>query len=133
MLEYLAALMMIGHGIGHIVGVLAAWTSVNPGFVDKPWILSGDHRVKDRVGVAWGFIWLAAIAPFLLSGIAILLGDTWWRETALIGAAASIVAIVPWWNTVVVGARAGVALDLAIILVLLLPWGEEVTDFFGLP
>jgi len=31
------------------------------------------------------------------------------------------------------GAKAGVLLDLAIILVLLLPWGEKITDFFEVP
>jgi len=57
----------------------------------------------------------------------------WWRQWAIIGSIVSIVAIVPWWNSVVVGAKAGVALDVAIILVLSLPWGEKITDFFDVP
>jgi hypothetical protein len=57
----------------------------------------------------------------------------WWRTLAIIGSAVSIAAIVPWWNTVLPGAKAGVALDFAILLVILLPLGEGVTDFFEVP
>jgi hypothetical protein len=38
---------------------------------------------------------------------------------ALTGASASLLAIVPWWNTVVSGAKAGALFDLVILVVLL--------------
>ncbi len=59
--------------------------------------------------------------------------ERWWRMLALTGSVVSIVAIAPWWNTIMVGAKMGVAFDAAIILVLLLPWGEKFADFFEVP
>ena len=132
-LQYLAALMLLGHGLGHLVGVLPAWTSINPGGEDKPWILPGGHMMNSTVGKIWGVFWIAAMVLFVISSAGVFMDRHWWRQWAIIGSVVSIVAIVPWWNTVVVGAKAGVALDVAILLVLLLPWGEKIADFFEVP
>ena len=45
----------------------------------------------------------------------------------------SIVAVLPFWDSVVPGMLAGVALDVAIILTLVLPAGERITGFFNVP
>jgi len=133
-LEYLAALVLLGHGVGHLVGVLPAWASIGMGGVkDRPWILPGGHLMDSAVGKLWGVVWLAAMILFMISSAGVLLDKWWWRQWAVVGSVVSIVAIVPWWNSVVAGAKAGVALDVAIILVLLLPWGEKITDFFEVP
>lgn len=131
--QYLAALVLIAHGIGHTTGVLASWTSINAGFDDKPWIFSGGYRINSGLGKAWGIVWIVAMVLFIGSGIGILMDKEWWRILAITGSIVSIMAIVPWWNTVIAGAKAGVALDVAILLVLLLPWGEKITDFFEVP
>ena len=123
----------MGHGLGHLVGILPAWTSINAGGGDRPWILPGSHMMDSAVGKAWGFIWLAAMVLFVVSSVGVFIDKEWWRQWAIIGSVVSIVAIVPWWNSVVGGAKAGVALDIAIIMVLLLPWGERITDFFEVP
>lgn len=70
---------------------------------------------------------------FIGSGIGAPMNEDWLRTLAINGSVISIVAIVPWWNTVVVGAKAGVALDIATVLVLLLTWGERITDSFEVP
>ncbi|MGQ9587477.1 MAG: hypothetical protein ACUVT7_03735 [Thermoplasmata archaeon] len=69
---------------------------------------------------------------FIGSGIGVLMNENWWRTLAIISSAISIVAIVPWWDTVV-GAKAGVAMDFAIILVLLLSRGEEIAGLLRGP
>jgi len=130
MLQYLVMIVLMAHGIGHVTGIMRSWTSIEVGFSDKPWILGGNHTMESTVGKAWGVLWLVALFAFLGSGISVAMGSESWRYTALIGSVFSILAIVPWWNTVMTGAKAGVILDLAIILVLLLPWGEKITDFF---
>jgi len=132
-LQYLAALVLLGHGLGHLVGILPSWASMDVGGEDRPWILPGGHMIDSSVGKIWGIIWLAAMALFIVSSAGVFMNKEWWRQWAIIGSVASIVAIVPWWNSVVVGAKAGAALDVAIILVLLLPWGEKITDFFEVP
>ena len=133
MLQYIAALVLIAHGIGHLVGFLPAWTKIDPGFKDRPWVLPGARTIDSGTGKAWSAIWIASLVLFIISGIGVFMGGTWWRQWAIIGSVVSIVAIVPWWNTVIAGAKAGVALDVAILLVLLVPGLESVADWFEVP
>ena len=132
-LLYLAALVLLGHGLGHLVGILPAWASIEVGGKDEPWLLPGDHKMDSTVGKIWGVVWLAAMVLFVVSSAGVLMNKEWWRQWAIIGSVVSIVAIVPWWNSVIAGAKAGVALDVAIILVLSLSWGKKITDFFDVP
>jgi len=133
-LQYFAALVLLGHGIGHLVGVLPAWTSIEiGGMEDKAWILPGGHHLDSTVGKVWSVIWLAAMVLFVVSSVGVFMDKEWWRQWAIVGSIVSIAAIVPWWNSVLAGAKAGVALDIAIILVLLLLWGEKITEFFDVP
>lgn len=133
-LQYFAALVLLGHGIGHLVGVIPTWTSIEiGGMQDKPWILPGDHHFDSSVGKAWSIIWIAAMVLFLVSSIGVFMDKEWWRQWAIIGSLMSIVAMLPWWNSILAGAKAGVALDFAIILVLLLPQGDKITEFFHVP
>lgn len=132
-LQYLAALVLVAHGLGHSVYILASWMSVDSGFSDKPWILPGDYMLDSTVGTVWGVFWVAALALFAAAGTGVLMEKKWWRTCALTGSVVSLVAILPWATTVVPGALAGAALDVAIILVLLLPFGDKVTDFFEVP
>ncbi len=133
MWQYVAALMLIGHGIGHLTGILAAWTSINPGFVRKPWIFPGNQVIDSSVGKAWSGLWLISTVLFVASGIAVLMSEDSWRFLAIAGSAVSIAAMGPWWNAIMAGAKAGILLDVAILLVLLLPWGDGITDFFEVP
>lgn len=132
-LMVLAAIVLIAHGIGHTIGFLGPWFGAYQGTTDKPWILPGDQVLNSATGRVWGVIWLGAMILFIGSGIGVFMDDMWWRILAVIGSVVSIVAVVPWWNSVLPGAKAGVALDVAILLVLLLPWGEQVTGFFEVP
>jgi len=132
-LQYLAALVLIAHGLGHSVYILASWTSIEAGFSDKAWVLPGDYMLDSTVGMVWGVFWAVALALFAAAGTGVLMEKEWWRTCALTGSVVSLVAILPWAMTVVSGALAGAALDVAIILVLLLPFGDKVTDLFEVP
>ena len=132
-LEYVAALVIIGHGIGHATGFLESWTSIKVGFHDAPWLFDGKTKLKSPVGKAFGTLWLVCIPIFIVAGIGILLGDVWWRETAVIGSVVSIVAMLPWWKAMIGGAKAGLLLNLAIIIVLLVPGGDQIANFFEVP
>lgn len=93
----------------------------------------GDYTLDSSVGMAWGLLWGVAMIFLVGSGLGVLLGEEWWRFLAIAGSVISIVAVVPWWESVVAGAKAGVALDVAVLLVLVLPWGERITEFFEVP
>jgi len=66
---------------------------------------------------------------FLGAGFGLLAHQDWWRFLAVAAAFISLVAILPWWNTVTPGARIGaVMVDILIIAVLLPGWGEEIAQ-----
>jgi hypothetical protein len=133
MLQYLAALVLLGHGLGHAIAPIASFGVKIKGMAERPsWLLPGERGMNSTVGKAWSMIWIAAILPFVISSIGVFIGEPWWRNWAIIGAIISIVAILPWWNSVQAGVKGGLLLDIAILIVLLADW-EDVIDFFELP
>jgi hypothetical protein len=44
----------------------------------------------------------------------------------VVGAILSLVVIIPWWNTVVPGAKVGAAFDLLTLVALIFPWNQQV-------
>lgn len=110
------------HGIGHIAGVTGGIWPVTGGFkADQPWLLGGNVLVTSWVGKLWMVPWAAALVLIPASVYGLYTGADWWRQAALAGAIASIVAMVPWARVVPPGALAGVALDIAVVAALLLP------------
>lgn len=132
-LQYIAALVIAGHGIGHIWEFLVSFTSMKAGFKDNPWIFSDGVTLDSSVGHVFGVLALVVMVLFVASSIGILLEEKWWRQLAIAGSVLSIIVVLPFWNSVLPGMLAGVALDVAIILTLILPWGEKLTDFFKVP
>jgi hypothetical protein len=47
--------------------------------------------------------------------------QAWWPSLAIASAIISLIVIVPWWNTVPPGAKAGAFFDLVILAILLSP------------
>lgn len=128
-LKYIVAVVIIAHGIGHVMGFLAAWTDVPMGFTDSPWVLSQDVSVQGPVGRAFGLLWLVALIGFAGAGLGLLAGQDWWRWLAVAASVVSIVVILPWWNTVNPSARTWALLVDLIVLVALVPgWGEQVVQ-----
>jgi uncharacterized membrane protein YphA (DoxX/SURF4 family) len=119
-LKYVVAIALFMHGVGHVAGILNAWMSANSGFKDRPWIFSKGVTPKSPLGRLWGLFWLVALVCLVAAGLGLAFGQAWWSTLALAGALVSWLAIVPWWNSVVPGARAGALFDLLIIVALLL-------------
>lgn len=126
MVKTIVALVLLGHGIGHIMGFLAAWTSIPMGFTDRPWLL-GDAAIDSGLGRAFGVIWLVALAGFVAAGVGLLAGQDWWKAAAVAAAVVSLVVILPWWNTVTPGSKlAAVLVDVITLIVLFSPWGDQI-------
>jgi hypothetical protein len=135
MLHYLLAFVLIMHGLGHAMGFIAAWTpGVDVGFTGAPSILWSGAMVESAVGKAFGLLWLVALIASVGAGYGLLFGHEWWRALAIASAFISLAAIIPWLNSVPPGAKfGGVLVDLLILVVLLLPWGEHITRMVHLP
>ena len=125
-LRWVTALVLLGHGIGHILGFLASWTSVPAGFADQPWVLSTDVTIDSPVGRAFGLLWLIAMLAFLGAAFGLLGHQDWWRILTVAAAFISLIAILPWWNSITAEVRsAAILADLLIIAALLPSWGDE--------
>lgn len=126
MLKFVFALPMIGHGLAHISGFLASWTSIDAGYSPKPWIFSPGITLAGPVGRFFGLLWLAASIVLLSSGFGIIFLQNWWPTFALYGAIISLIVIVPWWNTVPPGAKIGAVFDVIVLVIVLTPLKEKV-------
>jgi hypothetical protein len=121
-----AALLM--HGIGRVLGPMAAWTGLSSGFTGNPWIFGGNVAFSGSIGRLFSLVWVAALIVTVWAGVSLWSGNPNWRDLAIAAAALSLVAMVPWWNTITSGARYGGTLfNLLVLAVLLLPFGERLT------
>lgn len=121
LVKWLLGLALIGHGIGHITGFLSAWTKMKIGFSSSSWIFSSNVSMADPIGKLFGLIWLMAAAVLVAGGVGLVTNLRWWVTMTLVGSVLSLVAVVPWWKTVVPGARIGLVFNLLVLLMLLTP------------
>jgi len=110
------------HGVGHVAGVLAAWTNLDQGFeLDREWVLPGAVSITGPLGKLWSVFWLAAAVLTVISSYGLYTGAAWWRGIATYAAAASLAAVLPWARTVSTGALFGAAFSSAVLVTLLVP------------
>jgi len=130
-LRYLVSMVLIIHGLAHLSGVMAAFTARDVGFSDKPWLFSKGVTLRSPIGKLFGLVWLAAAITLAGSGLSLLFHWGGWPTLPILGAILSLIAIVPWWNTVVPGAKAGAAFDGLMLIGLVAPWSEQVMAALG--
>jgi hypothetical protein len=127
MLRLIIGIVLIAHGIGHSMGFLASWTTIPSGLTTGHWILSSDITMDSTVGRIFGLIWLLALAGLAAAGIGLIFQQSWWQTVAVVSSIVSLVAILPWLNLMPLFSAIGAVLvDLAVLLVLLTPLGEQV-------
>ena len=129
MWKYVVAIILLAHGIGHIMPFLAAWTpKMNPGFSGSSWLLSGNMSVTSPVGLAFGLLGLVALLGFVGGALGLLLHQGWWPQMTMAAAVISLVTILPWTSVWPTGSMIGAVLvDLAVLVTLAPPWGQQVT------
>jgi hypothetical protein len=131
MFKVLLAFLLTMHGLAHITGPLGFWSSGAQAFVDRPWLFSKGITAHSALGWAFGLLWLAAAVGLIGAGLGLLLGQAWWPTLAIVAAAVSLVAILPWVQVVPPGAWGGALLDLLVVLVLLSPWAGRVVEILS--
>jgi hypothetical protein len=104
-LRWIVVLVLLAHGVGHILGFLESWTALSTSFSNQPWLLSDGVTIDSPVGRAFGLLWLVVMLAFLGAAFGLLGHQGWWRSLAVVAAFISLVAILPWWNTVTSGAH----------------------------
>jgi hypothetical protein len=131
MLLYGIAIVLLMHGIGHIMPFLAAWTPQKVGFSDASWLFSGAVGVSSPLGQAFGLLGLLALLGFCAGALGLLTHQQWWPAMTIAAAVVSIVAIVPWLSAWPLGSAIGALLvDVAVLVALLPPWAERLIHAF---
>lgn len=126
MVLYVIAIVLLMHGIGHIMPFLAAWTSQKVGFSDASWLFSSGVGVSSPIGQTFGLLSLLALFGFCAAVLGLLTHQQWWPAMAIAAAVVSIVAIIPWLSTWPLGSAIGALLvDVAILVALLPPWADR--------
>ncbi len=126
MLHFIVTAAFIIHGLAHLSGFMASWTKNSAGFSNKPWVLSTGITLHNGIGHVFGLLWLVAAICSVSAGIGPAAQQPWWPGLAVTQAMVSLIVIVPWWNTVVPGAKVGAVFDVLVLIVLLLPWQGSV-------
>jgi hypothetical protein len=128
MWRYLIAIVLLAHGIGHIMPFMAAWTPKisKVGFSDASWIFSGGLGVESLIGQAFGLLGLVALIGFVAGSLGLVTQQAWWPMVTIAAAVISIVTIVPWLTTWPTGSMIGALLvDVAVLIALLPPWSQQ--------
>ena len=132
-LRVVIALILFGHGIGHVVGFLGSWTKSQLGFPDyafnqSSWLLPGNIVMQSTLGKVFGVIWLVSMGAFFVAAIGLLVRQSWWPTIAIIASITSMVAVLPWWNSFTPGImskRSAVVVDIIVLAALLGPWKND--------
>jgi hypothetical protein len=84
--------------------------------------------MQSAVGQAFGMLWLIATVGFFAAAFGLMTGQSWWSTIAVIASFASLLAVIPWWNSITPGImskRSAVLVDIVIIVALLGPWKDQ--------
>lgn len=96
MVNLVIALVLVAHGIGHIMGPLQVLkvASVNPQWRGDSWLLSGAIGTTPAQGIGM-VLWTAALIGFVLLGGVVLgwLPISWWEPLAIGASIASLLGL----------------------------------------
>ena len=118
-IRIIISLVLFIHGLAHLGGVFAPIKAGNSGFKDVPWLFSNKVRMDSSVGKLWGVIWLVAMVGFISSAYGFYFQSSWVSTVVFMSAIYSLVAMIPWFNAIPAGAKAGMVFDLIVIVFLL--------------
>jgi hypothetical protein len=124
----LVVLMLVAHGISHLIWFLAGWTTVRTGVGDGSWILPGEVTIRSPLGRVLGLVALIVVAVFIMSALMLLAGLPGWTSLANVGVFLSYGAVVPWlrqspgsW------ALTSIVADIVLMFLLALPLSVDLT------
>jgi hypothetical protein len=112
---------IIAHGLAHLSGFVAAWSTADVGFSARWMFLSSELSLHSSAGKLFGLLWLAAAGTLVAAGAGLFWQRAWAVPLALTGAVLSLAVILPWWNTVPPGAKLGALFDLLVLALLFSP------------
>jgi hypothetical protein len=108
------ALLLIAHGIAHLVGFVVPWHIVPaPDLAARTTVFGGTLDLGEGGTKIFGILWLVLAAGFIAAGVAVISG--WWDSVWIVRLTAMslILCIAGWPDT-----RIGLAVNVAILVAL---------------
>jgi hypothetical protein len=106
------ALLLLAHGVAHLVGFFSAFRLSPAGKMSHvTTVFDGRIEVGERGIRAIGLLWLVVAAAFAAVAMLLVLRVAWWPELSLVVALASLALCITGWPR----AKIGVFVDLVVI------------------
>jgi hypothetical protein len=124
--------VLIGHGLGHVMAPQAAF--VPPGALPRNahTIIGSNLTIVSPAGKSLALIWLVPLAGFLIGTYGLWTGQDWWRPVLAVASIASIMSVLPWWGVMPTFSYLGaIAVDIAVLVGILTPWGDQIAKIVG--
>ena len=124
--------VLIGHGLGHAMGPQAAF--LPPGALPRNAhaIIGSSLTIVSPAGKSLALIWLIPMVGFLIGSFGLWTGQEWWRPVLAVASIASIAAVLPWWGVMpTISYLGAIAVDIAVLIGILTPWGDQLAKSFA--
>ncbi len=92
--------VLILHGVGHILGVIALTSLGGDNWNARSWLLT-DSMGEGPARVLSVVLWVACCLIFVVAGLALLelgFSEDWWKPLAVVGGLLSLVTLALFWN-----------------------------------
>lgn len=131
MIRILIVIVLIAHGIGHVLGVFPALGLASlEGWSLRSWLLTDliGTTAASWLGVV---LWLVGLLGFVGAGLGMLgwiVPQAWWRSLAISAAVLSLLALALYWNAFpsLLNKVGAIGVDVAVLVGLLwLNWPSE--------
>jgi hypothetical protein len=93
MLRNILAIVIVAHGIGHVLFLVPLLGIADWGQSTQSWLFRGDTFAR----LVGSLLWLTAIIGFCMAAYGLWNQLSWWSSAALIASLASAVGLVLFW------------------------------------
>jgi hypothetical protein len=94
MLKSILIVVVLAHGIGHILFLVPLLGIANWGQSTQSWLL-GNGTLAKLLG---GLLWLVALVGFAATGIGMIGQQDWWSTAALLSCSVSLLGLIVFWT-----------------------------------
>ena len=116
MIKIALAVVVLAHGIGHILFLVPLLGIAEWGQSARSWLLGADTPAK----LIGGLLWLVALIGFCAAAFGLFSQQEWWRPVAIISSAVSLVGLLLFWaNPASSSAVSAAVVDLLVPIALL--------------
>jgi hypothetical protein len=128
MLHVAIVVLVVAHGIGHLLFLGNAWGYWAPATHDGPLLGSGAGHPAEWEQVV-GLLWLIPLVGFIAVAYGVVTDQGWWQFAALLLAGISALLIVLWWAALPVQpATSALAFNLLLMVFVLARYGTEIVQ-----